>query len=332
MNIEFHYYIIYILCRNAGFSEEESYIVAYSSQYIDNNFVSYKINLGSQIYETIPTQNYGWWNEYYPKNVYVPFHFFPGDTDYQGARRRDHKKNPLSCTPNSSRVKELLIRSLKTRNLYRVGIGLHTYADSWAHQNFSGFSEAWNEVDQGSMIPSMGHAQVLGTPDIIAGFWTDPRLEPGLDKISNEQRFLEAARKIYKYLCTYNRQDFDDHDFVIDRITRLLTGYGRSTTREERIANYIIEADIIQYNKFEWINSAVYNIDTSSEAADGFAAYDKLLWLKDALLYKSELSKKPLLTPKENFSDSHWYRWNEAAREHLKDAKDILKDLTNKGG
>ena len=48
-------------------------------------------------------------------------------------------------------VKKLLIEGLKTRNLYRVGIAIHTYTDSWAHQNFSGLDEEWNTTESSSL-------------------------------------------------------------------------------------------------------------------------------------------------------------------------------------
>ena len=44
MNIEFHYYITFILARKAEFSVENSYLIAYSSQYTDDNTYRYYIN------------------------------------------------------------------------------------------------------------------------------------------------------------------------------------------------------------------------------------------------------------------------------------------------
>ena len=74
MNIEFHYYHIHYLSLRAGFSEEDAFIIAYSSQYTDSNIISYKINTEKGQYDTLVTQNYGWWNESFPLKVYIPFH------------------------------------------------------------------------------------------------------------------------------------------------------------------------------------------------------------------------------------------------------------------
>jgi len=37
MNIEFHYYSVYIIAKKAGFDKKSSFILAYSSQYTDDN-------------------------------------------------------------------------------------------------------------------------------------------------------------------------------------------------------------------------------------------------------------------------------------------------------
>jgi hypothetical protein len=328
MNLEFHYYIIYILCKEAGFSETESQIISYSSQYVDNNLISRQIKTGNTMYETIPTQNYGWWDDYYVKNVYLPFHFFPGDTDYNGTRRKDRKTNRLNCSPGSSRVKKLLIAGLETRNLYRIGIALHTYADSWAHQNFSGVDEDWNIVDRNSLIPHIGHAQALTKPDGFTGTWQDPRLIDGNSNISNSDRFLKAARMIYKYLRTYNRLGFEDHDVVVEKL-KWISGIDSnfSSSTQDRIYSYIIDENVLKYDKYEWYRQAVYDNEITYDDTDGFVGYDKLLWLKDALLFRTQLSRKPVYTARDGFFDTHYYRWNEAAKAHLNTAKMILSDV-----
>ena len=37
MNTEFHYYITYLIAAKAGFPAEEARLLAYASQYVDNN-------------------------------------------------------------------------------------------------------------------------------------------------------------------------------------------------------------------------------------------------------------------------------------------------------
>lgn len=321
MNIEFHYYNIYFLALRAGFSDNDASVIAYSSQFVDSNVISYKINTNRGVFNTLVTQNYGWWDKSFPEDVYIPFHFFPGDIDYPGSARKDGRTNKMNVTPNSSNVKKLLVSALKTRNLYRVGIGLHTFADSYAHQNFSGILEDWNIIEENSIIPGIGHAQAVTNPDKFIGEWKDPRLVRGKDYIINKLRFLKAAKKVYKYLCTYNGKSFDNADIVMDELNEMIgTSY---KTQDERIADIIIECNAYRYNRKQWLSEAVY-LDEQPDQEELFHGYDKLLWLTDQALYKTNILSKDKLTARENFYNSHFYKWQCAARVHLKTAKQII--------
>ena len=240
MNIEFHYYIVHFLCKHAGFSPQEAQVVSYSSQFIDHNIITYAIDTGRETYRTIPTQNYGFWDQAFPKEVYIPFHFFPGDPDHPACARADGKVNPLNCTPNSPLLKELLISGLRSKDLYRIGIALHTYADSWAHQNFSGALEDWNALEQRSLVPSIGHAHALKKPDVLDLMWKDPRLPGDRRTVSNRARFFRAARQIYKYLRTYNRLGFGDLDLVMWELERIVGSTEGRKAMEERVADFVI--------------------------------------------------------------------------------------------
>ncbi|MCP3926762.1 MAG: hypothetical protein GY714_29735, partial [Desulfobacterales bacterium] len=86
MNIEFHYYTIYYLAKEAGFNHSDSKIIAYSSQFVDNNLIAYSIKTQKEIYKTKASQNYGFWDNSFPEEAYIPFHFFPGNTDYPASK------------------------------------------------------------------------------------------------------------------------------------------------------------------------------------------------------------------------------------------------------
>lgn len=323
MNIEFHYYILNLLCRYSGFNEGDARIISYASQFVDYNLVTYSIDAPDRTYHTIPTQNYGFWSPETPRRVYIPFHFVPGELDYPGAERLDGGRNRLNTTPDSPAAKKILIAALRSRDLYRVGIALHTYADTWAHQNFSGIREPWNTCDPGSIIPPIGHAQVLKTPDLLTSRWEDPRLAPPYRRVDNRERAFAAARKIYKYLSTYNRRTFDDVDIVIDSIQAKLGRPGSEPPMEERILDLMIEENIEKFDRTEWVREAIPSAEIAddSEAARG---YDKILWLKDEVLYRSKLVKKKTVPARPGFYSSHFYRFNEAAKAQLETAYDTL--------
>jgi hypothetical protein len=315
--------MVYCLARKAGLADEPSWIIGYASQHVDASIVSYAIRHDGAVYNTVITQDYGFWDESFPRTVYVPFHFFPGDPAYPGARRADGATNPLNTTPASGGVKDLLVRALHTRNLYRIGIALHTYADSFAHQNFSGILEDWNTVDPSSLIPSIGHAQALQSPDRLAATWTDPRLVAENATVRNSVRQRAAARMVYKYLATFNRHPFDDVDYVVDELFELLSPHTPRRSGEERILDMIIAHDLKKYGRREWLETAAQSPPARVREEEQ-SGYDKLRWLRDAALYRTDLMRKRPIQAREGFAESHLYRWNEAAKEHLETAWAIL--------
>ena len=179
MNIEFHYYSIYILARHAGFDEKSSFILAYSSQYVDDNTFQCTVKTKNKEFTNYISQT----NDILkPKKelmrIYPCFHFFPGDFEENSAMRKDGKLHLLNTTPNSRNVSTLLQKAIKTASLYRIGIALHTYADSFAHQNFVGYYDCFNAMKGllKRMVPDIGYADAGFNPDIPGKIWKDERL------------------------------------------------------------------------------------------------------------------------------------------------------------
>ena len=284
MNIVFHYYTIGFLARKAGFSERDAEIIAHSSQFVDSNIISYAVRTGNTLFHSIPTQNYGFWDASFPREAYLPFHFVPGNPDYDGAKRKDGRKNPMNCTPGSERAKELLVSGLKTRNPYRVGIALHSYADTWAHQNFTGILEEWNTIDPSSLVPSIGHAQAMKRPDAFTGTWTDPRLETGIDTISNWRRFMKAADRIYRYLCTYNGRPFADAELVLWELEEIVGAEGSGKTDRELAYDFQIQAGFEPYDRSAWLREAFALTEDPGDERF-FTGYDKYLFSRLFILY-----------------------------------------------
>lgn len=326
MNIDFHYYVIHYLCNLSGFSEKDAHTVAYASQFVDHNILAYHIKTPRELYYSIPTQNYGFWDEYFPKEVYIPFHFFPGDPSKARDLREDGRENRLCCTQNSPRVKQLLIKALKSRDLFRIGIALHTFADSWAHQNFSGLVEDWNRLDQRSLVPAIGHAQAFRKPDQPLLVWEDRRLVRRQRRVYNRDRVIKAARQIYKYLRTYHKLDFKDVDLVQWQLDKLLGDQDSEKSSDERISDFIIQENMMKYDRSEWLEEA-FELRENPGDDRLFTGYDKLLWLRDAMLYRSSLVVQKPVQALEGFYDSHFYRFQHAAREHKIAAASILSDL-----
>jgi len=310
MNIEFHYYAICFICGRAGLPEERARTIATASQYVDEALVPCVLSGPGGVYRTQATQNYAFWDEATLRDIYLPFHFVPGG----GGSR-------WAASPDSPIAKELLVAALRSRDDFRIGIALHAYADGWAHQGFSGRNEALNMIDPSLPLPAVGHLQALRAPDDPGGVWEDPRLGPGRSRVVNAERFMAAARRIYRYIRTSERMGFEGEDIALDPLDRLWRSGSRDA--RNRIVDFTVELDIAPYEGGAWIARAGLPVERADEA--GSTGYDKLRWLGAELRGRSGLGARergPFATS--SFFGSPLHRWNEAARAHREAAHLIL--------
>ena len=328
MNIEFHYYALHYIARCAGFNEEHASTIAIASQMVDECISSWEICGVKARSRSQVTQNYVFWDEAVARDVYRPFHFIPGDAALASARRLDGRAGRFVVTEGSALAREILEAALKTRNFFRIGIALHSYADTWAHQNFSGDSEPQNAFDPASPIPPVGHLHALKNPDVPHLVWRDPRLKNESAEISNASRFARAASMIYRFLCTYNRRPFVDEIFVTGRLEELWRGSGATRDSAARASDYIVDLDVPPYEAEAWAKRA-------GGVANGFlqnppdpyrAGYDRIAWLRNAATKASSALGSPRGSiPESSYEDSQFSAWNAAARNHLELCQVLFK-------
>jgi hypothetical protein len=247
MQRDFHYYCVGVLARASGFNIRDSLTIAYASQYVDDSTESGLVRLavpnGGLRFDPVRTSYGGLdklgslsWSA--QKRVYIPFHFIPPRpfrpklsqtfsfvTDPASNSQPGHKES----------FAELLVRKASreplkdySRRLCRIGIALHTYADTWAHQHFSGrHSPAENDVenihlydrDSGEyerpvlenifldMLPRIGHAEVGLFPDLAHLKWRyDSGHSPIAIERDNTKEFLESAKAIYDVLMNVKKR------------------------------------------------------------------------------------------------------------------------------
>jgi hypothetical protein len=329
MKIDFHFYLIYALATRCGFDRKldngktESYIIAYASQYVDDNNGNQVIGpverkaipmsgaeatpTGAMFREISQYQSFPWevriketGNVFRPvmtqtgslkpllpmfqRYLLVPFHFLPGDPvripEIRGRR------NPWSVTAGSNNASWLLRDALESGDPYRIGIALHTFVDTWSHQNFCGFRDDWNTVSGSIFVPDVGHAEVFEKPDILSETWTDRRL--GME-IDNRNRAREALEAIFQWFSKY-RNPARPWGAVEGEMEELLQAEGR----EERIAMVQALCPGLEYEE-----------DPEKR------------WICQALEYDSAANE---VVGRERFFDSDWYRFQCAAQTHLKTA------------
>lgn len=280
MQKDFHYYLIYALSKDAGYTEQESETIAYASQYVDDCNENQKIkeftfdnhvHVNGQIYRGIITQTASLktFTDELQSYVLIPFHFLPGD-ETNFTKRKDKKVNRYSTIPADKSViaKKILEDALESDDLYRIGVALHAIVDTWSHQNFSGMHDDWNSVypwySPYSIAPNIGHAEVGQQPDTISDDWTDKRKKKNR-KINNQPRALEAVKFVFKTLLKHKEPQADIDERWLDKeleYTGLI--YGPSGKREDydyderikAIRKYINKPGL-KYNRHSWLEKAV---------------------------------------------------------------------------
>lgn len=330
MDIEFHYYMTYLTAVKAGFGCANAKTIAYACQYVDDNDLVLEIDKGqASVYRNYISQTM---NILKPKGklfrIYPLFHFIPGDPLSASARRKDGKMHWLNTTPGNDNTEKILQTALDSEDLYRIGIACHSFADSWAHQNFVGYFDSFNAMDSplSRATPNIGHADAGHSPDWPAVVWQDKRLIQ--ERVDNKANFLDAAVQLLRRLIRYCDDSLSSA--VIDEkanelrndLSWAIGGRDQSNNlRTARIARYCELSGIQDYGNLE------------------LSSYDEDLWLSEAikedvrgLRDRSDflLTRWDPLTDiyswknKRTYRTSDWYLFQQAVKQHQKEAWDIL--------
>lgn len=148
MNIDFHYGMIYVVARLAGLDNKRAETVAHACQYVDDSTTPGILEFtGGESYERFASAHA--MNDFKnavnkeDKVVWAPFHFLP-------AGQGDTLEEKSVCKPDSEIAKQMVRRAIEGREannaLQRLGISLHVYVDTWAHQGFTGTISRNNKV------------------------------------------------------------------------------------------------------------------------------------------------------------------------------------------
>jgi len=337
MDIEFHYYITYLIAARAGFGPEDAFIIAYSSQYTDDNDIIFTVDKEKPtVYKNYISQTL---NILKPKRklfrIYPVFHFIPGYPMAKSAYRKDGKMHWLNTTPNSKNAKKIMNAALYSNDLYRIGLACHGYADSWAHQNFVGYYDAFNSMSDplSFLKPNIGHVEALHNPDLIALVWEDKRLLH--ERVSNVDRFLKAATYLLTKLTRY--VDPKIKEKYLQKIKISLRKNLKKAIGEYDHINILKEGRIARYKALS---------ETNDYGDKLLADYCENKWFEEAVDERvrglrdrsnSEGALRTVFTdiynwknPKQ-YKQSHWYRFQEAVKQHQQETLDILMKTNLKG-
>ncbi|HZU63181.1 MAG TPA: DUF6765 family protein [Novosphingobium sp.] len=339
MDIEFHYYMTYLIATHAGFAPADAATIATASQEVDDNHIAIVVNQGTpEAYASTVSQTMDITKPHHDLRIYPIFHFIPGEPNAPSARRQDGQTSVWMTTPNSPLAQAMLQTALSSGSLHRIGASSHAYVDTWAHQNFIGKDDPLNEmIKPDSLIEEfkqkvfkIGHALANHDPDIPDLIWTDGRL--ATPTVVNADRFMDAAQHLYAVYCQHTKKPVVSADvarLVGDLRADIGTPSPTSASPETRISRYKARAlqpaygghPIPDYREGAWQDAAFAEqranlgneIDTWVELHTGLAS-DVLTVAPMTYTWKNPATRQ----------DTDWFKFQEAVKAHLDECWGLL--------
>ncbi|HZW26707.1 MAG TPA: DUF6765 family protein [Gallionella sp.] len=340
MQIDFHHAVTYVVARDAGFGHAEADIIAYCAQYVDDATSSGTVYFDNgAVFNRISSAHkmLDWRNtdELSNHEVWMPFHFLPGNgglsagQDPQGGFIRK-----IVCTPNSPIAQEMVRDAIVEKNraygLHRLGVTMHVYADTWAHQGFAGVMHEINEVEDAKEtddsgvfanglagklrdllddgVPPLGHGRAQTLPDMPFLKWEYKNGQGTLITRDNTKDFLEAA----DHICMAMKR------YIASNPDAAVTGLSDTTRRqiEAKFTSLTIEDGEARHKKWlEALRNGEFTICGKIDIDDYFSRGDDS-WKSDALGTSIDLPKPQKYQYREGFLRRPWTLFHDAVHAH----------------
>lgn len=328
MQKDFHYYCVGVLARAAGFSSKDALTISYASQYVDNATESEPLNLKADHdlkFDPVRTAYYSLkaydWSV--QKRVYIPFHFIPA---------MPFKPPGYTFTfftkPGSDFAKGVFNEACQEDEgilrLCRIGVALHTLADTWAHQKFTGRKHEENDVEniyhlkEGkwdhlmlkniwlNIRPKIGHLQAGPFPDqpfLIWKYYEKSKKDP-IER-NNTEFFVNAAKTIYDLLLEVKKSGSNKTipwKEIEPKIKELLKDPEQNVDKlckkwREQF-KYMFDISDYKYDRHQWRDDALGSRRKSDLDWDEFEPSD---------------FKRLVFSMKPGFFDSPWVNFHRAA-------------------
>lgn len=356
MQIDFHHTVTYVLSRMAGFPHEEADIIAYAAQYVDDCTTGGLIHFSDgSMYNRVPSahtmkdikhhlqtqENYVVWSI---------FHFLPGNEGKMiGNTSSMNFYDKIICKPDSDVARRMIDECIdyytEEYALHRLGITMHVYADTYAHQGFAGIAHEINAVSDIKLENekvgffenildkfktkflsksfAMGHGAVLTHPDKPYLKWSYTDSKGKRIVRDNTDIFMDACGILLGELIRY-RQEINPN-FIPD------TAYTEKdlATIKKNFETFT-EQDGNERHK-HWLASIENGDFSFGKQKISYIARDEGSWKYDALgIYvEDDADGCYTYTFSDTFMTSNYKRFHDALQEHR---LTLLHDILPKYG
>jgi hypothetical protein len=200
--------------------------------------------------------------------VWLPFHFLPGNGGRPAGDNPDGTFiRKIVCRPGSPVARQMIDACIADRNqvygLHRLGVTMHVYADTWAHQGFAGVCHKINDitlVDEkeqpdasfedrlkdffgdlrdraasrfvGDVMP-LGHGAALSDPDQPYLTWRYRDSDGNIIERNNTDIFIQAAHEMSKAMQCFQAGNPEANVPGLTIAQRDKLGHWLSDIREE---------------------------------------------------------------------------------------------------
>ncbi len=334
MQLDFHHAVTYLCARLAGYPVASAEIIAYAAQYVDDAVDESVLCFTSgarfariaTAHDMIDLKNMNYEDGL---KVWQPFHFLAGNNNLPAGTDPAGKFiEKLICRPNSVIARDMVRAAFddikKPYALHRLGIAMHVYADTWAHQGFAGVLHPVNAIDSiqtpssGTVerfldllkkaAPPVGHAQAGVLPDMPFLQWKYKNGRNETVTRDNTALFCDAADNLCKWMERFRLGDPDAEVRGIDSANRMA------------IKTLFTKNQEIDENKRQqaWLNAMG---NGATFVLDGKGIAEKPAYpLKGARSWMSQAlgtdNKQDSYVMKEAFATSNWKYFHDAAQAH----------------
>jgi len=356
MKRDAHYYAVLAFCRACGFKKNNAHTIAFASQFVDDAKINLilldksKKTIQHELIQNRPAFfNMATCHSYFRIKTFnyeamvnntTAFHFVPGCTGENFTKK-------LRCKEESPVILDILKDVILEDDLIKLGIALHAYADTFAHQGFSGMlskvndiknCEAKNKVHLGLLesipnilkqlskekfesyfdriMPAYGHGQAMEFPDIPYLEWSydydySDEFNGSYKKvvIDNKNRYRQAFNNIRWHLEDYlsKHTQYADRSFSFNNFDLLFEALVFEGSDKIREMNW--KRILVDQGLFNREDQLLLNYDDNGWLKEAFSNYDRKVF-DNRKVEGAQLA--------DNFLNSNWYGFYLAVKWYKK--------------